>query len=314
MGQSSSNTSSQSTTAPTGAGASTLQSILGQLNPLVSNSGITPTQSSAINQLTANGMAGDQFAPAIANSATSLLNGGGATSQNPNLTANLNTFDSNIGQIAGAAPGSSTVNSPAVQAALQAANTGIANQVNSEFAAAGRSGSGMNTQTLAQGEELADAPIILNQANQDAANQVTTANNLFNAGNTTSNAITGNNQTALGNQLQGTTQASSAITAQNEGPTAAIEAQELGQQIPAQNLGLLAQIGIPIAGLSTSTNGTSNTTSDPSLLSELTSLGGLFSSSGTNGVSAINGIGNSLSSLGSAASSGLGSLAGMFAM
>jgi hypothetical protein len=312
MTQSSSNTSSQSTTAPTGAGASTLQSILSQLNPLVSSSGVTPTQSSAITQLTNNGMAGDPYATAIGNSASTLLNGGGATSQNPALESNLSTLQTDLG--AEATPGYSTVNSQPVQQALQAANAGIQNTVNSEFAAAGRSGSGANAGNLAYNEELADAPILLNQANTDTATQMGAANDLYGAGNTTSAAITGNNQTALGNQVTGATQANNAIAAQNEGPTAAIEAQELGQQIPAQNLGLLAQIGIPIAGLSTSTNGTSSTTSDPSLLSELTSLGGLFSSSGTNGVSAINGIGNSLSSLGSAASSGLGSLAGMFAL
>lgn len=278
MTTSNSNTTQQSTTAPGAMTAPTVQGITSQLNPLIANSGITPTQQQAITQLTNNGMAGDQFAPAIANSATNLLNGGGATSQNGNLTGNLSTLQSQLGNIA--TPGYSTVNSQPVQQALQAANAQISNGVNSQFAAAGRSGSGANAGNLAYNEELADAPLLLNQANTDTTNQMNAANTLYGAGNTTSGAITGNNQTALNNQLQGTTQANSAIQAQNEGPTAAIEAQELGQQIPAQNLGLLAQIGIPLAGLNTTTNGTSNTQATPSVLSDIGQgvgiLGGLF--------------------------------------
>lgn len=280
MTQSSSNTSSQSTTGPGAMTAPTVQGIASTLNPLIANSGITPTQQTAINQLTANGMAGDPYAAAEGTNANTLLNGGGATSQNPALTQNLNNYQTSVGQIAGATPGSSTVNSPAVQAALQAANAGISNSVNSQFAAAGRSGSGANQGDLAYNETNADAPIILNQANTDTANQLATANNLYGAGNTTSSAITGNNQTALTNEQNGTTAATNAIAAQNEGPTAAIEAQELGQEIPAQNLGLLANIGIPLAGLNTTTNGTSTTQNNPSLLSSITGVGGMLLGNG----------------------------------
>jgi hypothetical protein len=289
MTQSNSNTqtSQQSTTAPGPMTSGTVQSIINQLNPLITQSGITPTQTSAINQLTQNAEAGNPYASGVGATASSLLNGGGATSQNPTLESNLTNYDNSIGSIAGAAPGSSTVNSPDVQRALQAANVGITNQVDGEFAAAGRSGSGANQGTLAYNEANADAPIILNQANTDAANQVATANNLYNAGNTTSGAVTGNNQTALGNEEAGITAAPQALTAANYGPTAAIEAQELGQEIPAQNLGMLANIGIPLAQLNTTTTGTgtSNTTNTPSFLQDITGLGGLIGSTGTGATS-----------------------------
>jgi hypothetical protein len=279
MTTSNSNTSSQSTTAPGAAAQPIVQGITNQLDPLVANSGITGTQQTAINQLTANGMAGDQFAPAEATNANTLLNGGGATSQNGALSGNLSTLQSELGNIA--TPGYSTVNSQPVQQALQAANAQIGNSVNSQFAAAGRSGSGANAGNLAYNEELADAPLLLNQANTDTQNQMNAANTLYGAGNTTSNALTTNNQTALGNEQAGNTGATSAIAAQNEGPTAAIEAQELGQQIPAQNLGLLAQIGIPLAGLNTTTNGTSNTNTTPSILQDITGVGSAIGSLGT---------------------------------
>jgi hypothetical protein len=134
----------------------------------------------------------------------------------------------------------------------------------------------MNTQTLAQGITNADAPIILNQANQDTATRLGAANTLYGAGNTTSGAITGNNQTALGNQQAGSTAATSALNAANWGPQSVIAAQQLGQSIPAQNLGMLAQIGIPIAGLNTTTTGTgnSNQSTSPSMLQDITGIMG----------------------------------------
>jgi hypothetical protein len=138
----------------------------------------------------------------------------------------------------------------------------------------------MNTQTLAQGEEAADAPIILNQANQDTATRIGAANTLYGAGNTTSGAITGNNQTALGNEVTGNTSATSALGAANQPAEATIAAQELGQSIPAQNLGMLSQIGIPLAGLNTTTTGTgtSSQSTTPSLLQQITGIGGMIGS------------------------------------
>ena len=167
MTDSSSETTSQSETGPGALTKPTVQGITQVLNPLIANSGITPTQQTAINQLTANGMAGDPYAAAEGANANNLLSGGGATSQNGNLSSNLSTLQNTLAPYT--APNYSTVNSPDVQRALQAANAGITNQVNGEFAAAGRSGSGANQGTLAYNEENADAPILLNQANTDPA-------------------------------------------------------------------------------------------------------------------------------------------------
>ena len=280
MGSSNSTTnqSQQSTSAPGEMTAPTVQGITGQLNPLIANSGTTAPETTAINQLTAAGEAGNPYATAIGNNANTLLSGGGATSQNGALSGNLSTLQSEEGAMA--TPGYSTLNTPAVQQALQAANAGITNQVNGEFAAAGRSGSTANTGNLAYNEEQADAPILLNQANTDTANQVSAANNLYGAGNTTSNALTTNNQTALGNEQTGSTEATDALNAANWGPQQTITAQQLGQSIPASNLGLLSQIGIPLAGLNTtqSGTGTSTTNASPSLLQDITGLGGILGS------------------------------------
>lgn len=288
MGSSNSTTtqSQASTTAPGAAAQPIVQGITDQLNPLIANSGITAPEQTAINQLTATGQAGNPYAAAEGTNATNLLAGGGATSQNGALASNLTSLNSNISDIA--SPNYSTINSPDVQRAMQAVNAGITNNVNGQFAAAGRSGSGANVGNIAYNIANADAPILLNQANTDTANRMAAANTLYGAGNTTSGAITGNNQTALGNEQAGVGAATSAINAQNEGPQAVLAAQELGKSIPATDLGMLSQIGIPLAGLNTTTTGTgtSNTQGSPSLLQDITGIGGAMgagASTGANG-------------------------------
>lgn len=278
--------SQASTSAPGTMTAPTVQGIIGQLNPLIANSGITAPEQTAINQLTANGQAGNPYAPAIGANATNLLAGGGATSQNGALTDNLNTLKGTVSPYTD--PNYSTINSPEVARAMQAAHATVGNSVNGQFAAAGRTGSGMNAQNLAQGFESVDAPLILNQANQDTATRLGAANTLYGAGNTTSGAITGNNQTALGNMQAGTGAATSALDANNWGAKSVLAAQELGKSIPATDLGMLSQIGIPLAGLNTTTNsnGTSNSSVSPSALQIATGIGGMMGggpSTGANG-------------------------------
>jgi hypothetical protein len=287
-----STTTQSQTTAPGDMTKGTVEGIIGQLNPLIASSGLTPDQTNAINELKANAAKGNPYASAVGANATDLLNGGGATNQNGALTDNLATLKSTLGQYTD--PNYSTINSPEVQRALQAAHAGITTAVNGQFAAAGRSGSGANTQTLAQGIENADAPIILNQANQDIATRMGAANTLYGAGNTTAGALTTNNQTALGNKIAGTTAATNALDANNYGAKATIAADELGKSIPATDLGMLSQIGIPVAGLNMTSNGTSTTDQSvsPSALQIATGIGGMLGSgaSATSGGSGILGL------------------------
>jgi hypothetical protein len=206
------------------------------------------------------------------------LSGGGATGQVPGLQSNLQNYQ------AGLAPyissDYSTLNSPAVQNALAQIGTDTTNSINSQFAAAGRSGSGMEAQTLGRGIAQAEAPLILSQANQDAATRQNALSALYGAGNTTSGAISGLTQQGLANQQAGIGAASSALSAQNYGPQTILAAQELAKSIPSSNLGLLAQIGIPLAELGRNSNGTSTTQNDPSFLQDIAMLGGIGSGGG----------------------------------
>ena len=64
--------------------------------------------------------------------------------------------------------------------------------------------------------------------------------------------------------MQGVQTANDALNAQNYTPQQIMQLEQLKQQLPALSLALLAQIGVPIAGLGQQTNSTGETTSQMS--------------------------------------------------
>src|SRR5262249_29676029 len=144
-------------------------------------------------------------------------------------------------------PNYSTLDSPAVKQALSTIQSDVTNQVNGSASARGRFGSGLNQQLLARGIAQGRAPVILDPGNRDTATRIGALNNIYGAGNTTSGAISGLTQLGNTNQQAGIGAAQAALDARNWGPQQILEAQELGQRLPIQNLGLLANIGIPLA-------------------------------------------------------------------
>jgi hypothetical protein len=256
-GQSTSTQTQQSTSAPWEAAQPMLQSILGQLNPLVQNSGLNSTESNALGQLSQNAAQGDPYTSQINSLVSNLFNGGGATAQAPALQSGLSSLQSELTPYAN---GSMIGNNPALQSQLSQIQNDVTNQVNGQFAAAGRDMSGANQQALARGIAQGEAPVIASQYNQDVANQLNAANTLYGAQNTTSGLLSGLTQQGLANQLQGVTSSQDALNAQNYTPEQQLALAQLAQSIPAQNLSLLAQIGVPIAQLGQQTSGTTQGT------------------------------------------------------
>lgn len=281
MGDSSSSTTQQSQTTPWAAAMPTVNNLFNGVNSLIpSSTSLTPAQSGAIGQLTQAGQNGNPYAPATSGAVNTLLNGGGATSQIPQVQANLDAYRAQTNPLA-SNTNYNPYNTPGFSDALDTANSDISNRINGQFAAAGRSGSGMNTQTLARGISQADAQAIEDQYNRNVQNQQSAASNLYGAGNTTAGTIAGMNQNAVTNQNTGINDVGTALTNSIWGPQTALTAQELARSIPASNLGLLAQIGIPLAGLGTSSNGTSTTQNNPSLIQDVATLGGIGSGPAT---------------------------------
>lgn len=249
----------QSTTQPWAPAQGALTGILGQLNGLTGTTNATPDQLGAANQIYANNATAGQFTPGVNASTASLLSGGGALNQSGNIN---NAYQQYLAQTNPLASNTNynPMNIPGIGDQLQAINNQITQQVNGEFAAAGRDGSGYNQKVLAQGLAAGEAPILTNQYNQNVQNQQGAANNLYNAGNTTGSLLTGLQQQYLGNQQAGVNQVGTGNAAINAAPTSTLQTATGLQQLPYQNLGMLANIGVPIAGLGGQTNGTASGT------------------------------------------------------
>src|SRR5262249_22090324 len=154
------------------------------------------------------------------------------------------------------ANGSMIGNNPALAAQLAQIRDDVGNSVNGQFAAAGRDLSGANLMAYGRGVAAGQAPVIAAQYNQDVTNQIAAAHALYNAGNTTAGALSGLQQNYLANQGQGAAATQSALDAKNYGANTALAAEAQRRGIPLQTLGLLANIGVPIARLGTQQSGT----------------------------------------------------------
>ncbi|NPU67534.1 tail fiber domain-containing protein [Bradyrhizobium sp. 83012] len=252
-GQSSSTQTQQSQTQPWQPAQPMLQGILSQVGNGLNNTGLTSAESGALDQLKQNAAQGNPYAGGIGAYAQSLLNGGNALAQAPTAQTNLQTLQ---GQLTPYANGSMIGNNPALAAQLAQIQNDVGTSINGQFAAAGRDFSGANQMAYGRGVAAAEAPVIAAQYNQDVQNQLSAANALYGAGNTTANMLGGMQQQYLANQGQGVTASQAALDAQNYGANATLAEEAQRRGIPVQALGLLAQIGTPIAQLGQQTNGT----------------------------------------------------------
>lgn len=258
-GTSSQQQTQNSTTAPWAAAQPMLSGILGQLGGLIPNSGITPGENGDISQIINNAANTSQFNPQINASTSSLLSGGGATNEAGNVNQNYLNYQAATNPLA-SNTNYNPMSTPGIGAQLQGLNDSITQQINGSFAGAGRDGSGYNQKALAQGLSAGEAPVLTNQYNHNVSNQQGAAGNLYNAGNTNAGILSGMQQQYLANQQAGVGQVGTGLQAQNAGANTALAAQLQAQGIPIQNLGMLSQIGIPIAGLGSQSTGQSNGT------------------------------------------------------
>jgi len=259
-GTSSTQQTQSSTTAPWAPAQGVLTGILGQLQGQIGNTGVTPTENSALNTIIGNANGTSQFNPAINSSTASLLAGGGALNQAPAVQAAYNAYGAQTSPLASNTD-YNPMNTPGIGTQLQAVNDAITQQINGQFAGAGRDLSGYNQKALATGLAQGEAPILTAQYNQNVQNQQGAAGNLYNAANTNAGILSGLQQQAVQNQQAGVNQVGTGLQAQNAGASTAIAAEMQRLGIPVQNLGLLANIGVPIAGLGGQSSGQSNGTS-----------------------------------------------------
>lgn len=264
-GESKQETQTQSQTQPWEPAQPLLKGILGQLNGQLGNTGITQNETNALNAF-------EQNNPQIQSYAQTLLKGGGATDQAGNVQSGYDAYKAATTPLA-TNTDYNPYNTPGFATALKTMAEDISNGINGQFASAGRDFSGLNGQTVARGIAQGVAPTIAAQYNQNVTNQQGAASNLYNASNTNAGILTGLQQQSLTNQGQGASAATDSMSA-----TLAAEAARRG--IPLQSLGLLAQIGIPIAGLGQQSSGTSTTTGQMSGAQQFATIAGGIGSLG----------------------------------
>lgn len=242
---STSQTSSQSL-APYAPATGSMNSILGSLGNLAPGAGsLNPAQSDALGKVISNANGTPNFQPQINAGNYGLLNGGGAQNNDGAIKSNLGGYTAGMSTYTD--PNYSTVNSAPVRAALDQVATDTTNNVNGSFAASGRDGSPGNTQALARGIASGEAPIILNQANQDTATRTGALNSVYGAGNTTYGILNGNQGTANTNFTNGIGSIGAGVTAENAAPTAEVNAASQYFNIPASQLQTLLSSISPAA-------------------------------------------------------------------
>lgn len=255
-GTSSSSQTQTSQTSPYSAASPALTSALQNFGVLANTAGsLTPAQNNAINTIEANASAGNPFAGAIGNATTGLLNGGGAQANDTAIKANLGDYRAALQPYAnGAMIGQNT----ALQPALDAQLAKVTNQVNSQFAAANRDGSGMNLKALGDGWGAAAAPIVAAQYNTDVQNMLNANAALYGAGNSTYGLLNQNQQNANTNAQAGATLAPAALDAGNWQANTILQAEAQRSGIPLQNLTTILGAVSPVAQMFGMQNGTTN--------------------------------------------------------
>jgi hypothetical protein len=273
-GESKTSSTQNSTTNPWEPAQGALTGILGQLSGNLNNTGVTGAENNALNTLVNNGNAATaNYAPAVQNYATNLLNGGGATDQAGAVNQNYLNYQSQTNPLA-SNTNYNPYDTPGLKDALSTLTGDITQGVNGSFAAAGRDFSGANSQALGRGLTQGLAPTLVGQYNQNVQNQQGAAGNLYSAGNTNSGILAGLQQQKLANQGQGVTAMGQATDAANAGANATLQAEAARRGIPVQALGLLAQIGIPIAGLGGQSTGQSQGTQQMSGAQQFATIAG----------------------------------------
>lgn len=245
-----------------------LQNVLGKLQEGLGSTGLTGNESNALSQLEQNSGTAGRFAPAVNDYATKMLAGGGANDQAGAVNQNYQRYVNQTNPLA-SNTNYDPYSTPGLKDALSTMTGDITQGVNGQFAAAGRDFSGMNSQALGRGLTQGLAPTLVGQYNANRDAQQGAAGNLYNAGNTNAGILSGFQQQSLQNQGQGINAADAALNAQNAGPNSLLTAEAQRKGIPMQNLGLLAQLGIPIAGLGGQSSGSSNSTLTASPLDQL---------------------------------------------
>jgi hypothetical protein len=276
-GKSTTEEQKQSVTNPWKPAQPALKGILGGVQPMIDNAGLTANESGALDQTIALARAGNPYAPALDSFATTALAGG------PDRTGLLSdAYARYQDQLGGTARGDylDPNRNPFFGQMTQTMGNDIQSRINGMFAGAGRDLSGANMGTLARGLTEGLAPVFAQQYDAERARQIAAQNALYSAGGQTAAGLAGLDAQRFNTQAMGAQAAQSALSAQNWENEQILAAEAARRGIPLDQFRQLTSIVAPIAGLGQQSSSTSTGSQQMSGAQQFnliaTGLGSLF--------------------------------------
>ncbi len=239
-----------------------IQGILGGIGSQIGNYGPTGAEQGALNTIQQNAQGAQNYGGQATNLANDMMSGGGI------LNKAYADYQRQLSPIAN--QNNDPMQAPGMQALLDTIRGDVSNQVNGQFAGAGRDLSGLNMQTLARGISQGEAAPLLAQYNQNVQNQMGAAGSLFGAGANTQQQVFGNQAMGLDTAINGIPMA------QNNQANQILQAGQTARGLPLQNLGMLEGLTLPLAGLggTTTSNGSTQGTQTMSPIQQFAMLAG----------------------------------------
>ena len=217
---------------------------------------ITPDQKAAFGQLKTNAGAGNPFTPQIGKLAEDAFNYGADGANKSIVSDAYSGLQSNLGKYA-SGDYLDVMNNPELRAMMDTVAGNAQDRINRSFQGMGRSRSGINQQSVAQGITEAQLPMLLDQFNKQQQNQIAASQALFSAGGNTASHPDNLSKGDLDQRARGVGMADAALAARDYAPNKILELDQQIQQLPYENLALLGSLLLPAAGL----GGTSDTKS-----------------------------------------------------
>lgn len=263
-----SNTKSQGENDPWDYSIPYLQDFLREVGA-VGGTGLTPDQKSAYSFLKGNAMEGNPWDTQIAGLATDLFNTADRSGQVNDAYGMLS------GQLGDVASGKflDPMQNPQIMDMLKVVGDNARSSVNQQFAAAGRDLSGLNQRRVTQGMTEAQLPILIDQYNKERANQMGAAEALYNAGTGAATTAANLDQQRAALRSSGVGMGEEALKARDYGANQILNLDQQIKQTPYEDLGMLASLLFPVAGLGGQQAGNSDTKSSSTTNSSSTTKG-----------------------------------------
>lgn len=238
----------------------TLKDIIAEIQGNVGNTGITATETGALDQLQANANQPDPNLGNISSLATDLFSGG------PDRTGYAtNSYDALKSSLNPIAAGNNlrVDSNPYIRSIVDTTNSNVKNAVNSAFGAAGRTYSGAHAGVLAKALGENETSLYASEYGKERDRMDAAIRDLYTAGNTTGSMLSDLDTKTLQNRTAGIDVSNAANALRDQPATRTLEIEAMRRGIPIQNLGDLSNLIVPIAGLGQQSNSTTTTKGNP---------------------------------------------------